>query len=99
MFCEKCGSQIDDDSVFCQNCGKKQTKAIDIGSSTESLDKKRPKKNMVIIAVIILFLTAAIVAIVLIINGGNNYIGLPEASASDFEYEYDTDLGGVVLTK
>lgn len=25
MFCEKCGAQIDDDSVFCQKCGEKQT--------------------------------------------------------------------------
>lgn len=25
MYCEKCGAQIDDDSVFCQKCGKKQT--------------------------------------------------------------------------
>ena len=107
MFCEKCGSQIDENSVFCPKCGKKQTKAIDISSNNEALNKKRPKKSKTIIAVIILFLTAAIVAIVFIVNGGNNTygennnppIGLAEASASDFEYEYDADLGGVVITK
>lgn len=107
MFCEKCGSQIDENSVFCPKCGKKQTKAIDISSNNEALNKKRPKKSKTIIAVIILFLTAAIVAIVFIVNVGNNTygennnppIGLAEASASDFEYEYDADLGGVVITK
>jgi hypothetical protein len=42
MYCKKCGFQIDDDSVFCQKCGKKQTcenDMVDIYSySDESFD-------------------------------------------------------------
>ena len=36
MFCKKCGSQIDEDSVFCSKCGANQT----IVSSIKETDEK-----------------------------------------------------------
>ena len=33
MYCEKCGSQIDDDSVFCQKCGEKQLQEIETATA------------------------------------------------------------------
>lgn len=36
MFCKKCGSQIDEDSVFCQKCGAKQTTIL----ATKETDEK-----------------------------------------------------------
>lgn len=38
MFCEKCGAQIEDDSLFCPNCGSK----IDSGEGEEKKKKKLP---------------------------------------------------------
>lgn len=106
MICKKCGSQIDDDSVFCQKCGEKQIKTTDINSNKDVLNKKHPKKAKIIIITIILFLVAIIASVSLIVYNENNYgennkppIGLPEAAATDFEYEYDEDLDGVVITK
>ena len=41
MYCEKCGSQIDDDSVFCQKCGEKQ---IDFNDKSDTnIKTSRPK--------------------------------------------------------
>lgn len=36
MYCKKCGAQIDDDSVFCQNCGEKQADAFDTSKEDNS---------------------------------------------------------------
>lgn len=36
MYCEKCGAQIDDDSVFCQKCGEKQADAFDTSKEDNS---------------------------------------------------------------
>lgn len=45
MYCEKCGTQIDDDSVFCQNCGEKQ---IDFNYKSDiNIKTSRPKINKV----------------------------------------------------
>lgn len=43
MYCEKCGAQIDDDSVFCQNCGEKQTDTFDISMEDNSEFPKTDK--------------------------------------------------------
>lgn len=32
MICKKCGAQIDDDSLFCEQCGKRQTGGVSIKS-------------------------------------------------------------------
>lgn len=69
MYCEKCGSQIDDDSVFCQKCGEKQ---IDFNNKSDiNIKTSRPKKiNKVAVVVLILFfLACAIIVIAAITNG------------------------------
>lgn len=44
MFCKHCGSQIDEDSVFCQKCGEKQT-GVTPNNKTESEREKSIKNN------------------------------------------------------
>ena len=46
MFCSKCGSEIHEDSKFCQTCGKETEKALDVvvDEKTELMEKaKMPK--------------------------------------------------------
>ncbi len=43
MYCEKCGTQIDDDSVFCQKCGKKQTDTFNTSMEDNSEFSKTDK--------------------------------------------------------
>ncbi len=39
MFCYKCGSQVDDDTKFCENCGSEQTIPIDTSATQETQDE------------------------------------------------------------
>lgn len=41
MYCEKCGTQIDDDSVFCQNCGAKQSVILSDHEEKEKSDNAK----------------------------------------------------------
>lgn len=43
MYCEKCGAQIDDDSVFCQKCGEKQTDTFDTSREDNSESSQTDK--------------------------------------------------------
>lgn len=44
MYCKHCGSQISDDSVFCQKCGKKQA-SVKINIKTEVEREENIKNN------------------------------------------------------
>lgn len=66
MYCQKCGAQIPDDSVFCENCGAKVTEAEN--------KKREPKKNSnpsaksnkskwMIPAVVVLIVVLAVIAV------------------------------------
>lgn len=46
MYCEKCGSQIDDDSVFCQKCGEKQINSDEKNNNIPVAKKSRPNKKI-----------------------------------------------------
>lgn len=41
MFCKYCGTQIDDDSAFCQKCGKKLESSTEPVSIPENQDKEQ----------------------------------------------------------
>ncbi len=41
MFCNKCGSKLDDDSVFCTKCGAKIKKEV----NNNSFDSEKPDEN------------------------------------------------------
>lgn len=50
MYCKYCGKQIDNDSVFCYNCGKEQSKSVDDSTPTNKIKelikvKIKPKPN------------------------------------------------------
>ena len=45
MYCEKCGAQIDDDSVFCQKCGEKQSNLDQKNVNISVAKKNRLKKK------------------------------------------------------
>lgn len=45
MFCKYCGSKISDDSVFCENCGKRLTQTDDINIKNQSEPEDNAKKN------------------------------------------------------
>ena len=46
MYCEKCGSQIDDDSVFCQKCGEKQLQEIETATAHSHPNKDVKKSSL-----------------------------------------------------
>ena len=41
MYCGKCGSEIDDDSLFCPVCGSE----IKISGNSDNHENQQPKKN------------------------------------------------------
>ena len=44
MFCKYCGSEIEDNSKFCEKCGKKLDEAVP-AAEAESPVKKKKSKN------------------------------------------------------
>ena len=42
MYCGKCGTQIDDNALFCTNCGEK---TLNSNKSTQQTTKTNIKKN------------------------------------------------------
>lgn len=46
MYCEKCGAQIDDDSVFCQKCGEKQLQEIETATAHSHPNKDVKKSSL-----------------------------------------------------
>ena len=53
MFCEKCGTQIQEDASFCTNCGAKLNKSVETNTKSEEkiLDNEvelnvKPKFNL-----------------------------------------------------
>ena len=85
MYCKKCGSQIDDDSIFCQNCGEKQ---IDFNDKSDiNIKTSRPKKTnkIAVVVLILFFLTYAIIVIAAITNGG---ITDSNKNKTDPSYQY-----------
>ena len=40
MYCKKCGAQLDDNALFCSNCGEKCLADINITEPSEPVKKK-----------------------------------------------------------
>lgn len=40
MYCKKCGAQLDDNALFCSNCGEKCLADINITEQSEPVNKK-----------------------------------------------------------
>ena len=51
MFCKYCGSEIEDNSKFCEKCGKKLDEAVPAAEAESPVKKKKSKKKWIILAV------------------------------------------------
>ena len=47
MYCKNCGSQIDDDSKFCDKCGQTISKNEERDNTAAKDTKKRDRKSVV----------------------------------------------------
>ena len=45
MYCIHCGKEIDDDSIFCTNCGQQVTFASNSNTKTEKTVKPNAEEN------------------------------------------------------
>lgn len=57
MYCKHCGTQIDDDSIYCNKCGKQQNKE----EQNEKSSNKNDSKFLIVISIILVILTIFIV--------------------------------------
>ena len=111
MYCDKCGSQIPEDTGVCPNCGK----SGNINTANADAIKTTHKKNnrpIIIIAVFILII-AALLGCLLVFNVFGNNTSLFSSDKSmwdvlpqidytpveELEYEYDDSLSGIIITR
>jgi hypothetical protein len=78
MYCEKCGTKCDDDSIFCVKCGTNISRAkTDIGVSSKS-GETNPKKGIwkiVTITFVLLILLSVIVLSIWYVKTKNSVQG------------------------
>lgn len=95
MFCSKCGHEIAQGAVFCQDCGSEvrhksgidaSTLPIDQGGSLgQSITAKRRKLSTVLIVVVALLAVVAVLALALINNTSKGVA--PKESVNDYTWE------------
>lgn len=82
MYCSKCGTQIDNDSVFCKACGNKMIKNDDFSltnntsntdSGKERINKNNSKSHVIAVVSVIGLIVITIVISLIISN--RTYIG------------------------
>ena len=66
MYCGKCGTQIENNALFCPNCGKR---TVNIDTSTQKQPNAKIKKIALPLGIVV-GVVAVIVFIVLLISGG-----------------------------
>lgn len=79
MFCSKCGSQIPDDSLFCNSCGH-QINAAHPSSANEEKTRKKEKRKKKINKLAIIIPSSAVLCIALILSTIFVFIPLIECS-------------------
>lgn len=99
MYCPKCGMEIDDDSVFCDNCGCKialehHTEAEELNQVIEKTSKALPKKKINVKNILIAIVgILAIVAVVIIVSSS-----LHHKCGKSIKWEYDKDTHTLTLS-
>ena len=79
MFCKYCGSEIEDNSKFCEKCGKKLDEAVPAAEAESPVKKKKSKKKWIILAV-----AAVLVVVVLAAVIGSSGDGSVQVSENQF---------------
>ena len=77
MFCKFCNAEMEDDRVYCPECGKRQTETvkndlkedleIDTKAETENKDKEKKNKKIISIVPMIVCIIALVLAIVFLV--------------------------------
>lgn len=75
MICKKCGTEIDDDSLFCESCGEDVSDLSDSYYDAEEITSKKSCKNSKrkIWLIIFVLIFIAVILILLYSNGSNKY--------------------------
>ena len=99
MYCSKCGAQIDDDSVFCKECGYKvkqinEDRFESISSVMHNdgitIAKKKSKAPKIIAALMILII--AVAAILFVVISNRTYVGGWVPGKSSNYYNNETEI-------
>ena len=64
MFCKYCGSEIEDNSKFCEKCGKKLDEAVPAAEAESPVKKKKFKKKWIILAVAVVLVVVVLAAVI-----------------------------------
>jgi len=100
MYCKYCGSKMDDDAIFCSQCGKKLSPADDTyrknrstyeqEDSWEEIDKEKERGCLTFVC-----LTCVIIVGVLLVTLFGTYAGNHEGikALTREDYTYTTDQG------
>lgn len=88
MYCEKCGTQINNDALFCPNCGEK---TVVIDKSTQMQSKTGRKKFALLLGIITGVILIVVLIVLLIYGDGykktlDNYYKAHENNDADLLY-------------
>ena len=87
MFCKYCGSEIEDNSKFCEKCGKKLDEAVPAAEAESPVKKKKSKKKWIILAV-----AAVLVVVVLAAAIGSSGDDSEESTGNSGSSEYSDNI-------
>lgn len=91
MYCPACGAEIEDNAVFCSNCGEKIREKTDSGTKitpAPSVKKKEPTKKFPVKEAAIIAGALALIIAVTVIIGSVVSSARPENIAADYLKNY-----------
>ncbi len=86
MFCRFCGAQIDQDSVFCDKCGKRQVNISD-SVINKSSGNSKIKYGVIIAAVVIIVLILSVIVIKKISSTVSSFVSSEENDNQALDYD------------
>ena len=103
MICKTCGKEIDDDSLFCPNCGEDVSDLSDSYYDEEELSstKKYKKSIGIVLVTIIFFVAVSFVLVFLFQNGSSKYYEsineIIENQLNSFEFDGQQVISNVEI--